>query len=656
MEKLTKKKKVKKVFKKKNQKNVERKKSDKTKKGRIFVKNLPFKITEQEIKDHFSQYGDIVDMQLLKNADGKLKGCGFINYDKKIEAVKAILKCDKKQFKNRTLSVDWAVPKDTFVKSKKETEGVKNDKSKTKKEDADDSESEKDENSDGCEIMEEEDDEDEKPELSDIEADSDDEKESNSEEENDSEDDASDDDDDDSSDESNNDNESMDEDIKEEPQNSAVKSEVQADKKPNQQHQNKKKVKSNDVTEGKTVFLRNVPFHIDNNRLKQLMITEFGYSIMYALVCIDPLTEHSKGTGFVKFKTEEQAQACVKKGSLVVDGETVTFHAAMDKKQLESQKEDKDKRFKDSRNLYLVKEGVVMAGTRAAADVSVPDMSKRVQLEQWKTQMLRNLHMFVSKTRLIVHNLPPDWNDAMLRAMFKKHSPPKAVIREAKVMLNIRDVDENGNPKSKEHGFVSYTTHEDALSALRNVNNNPTVFTRAKRPIVAFSIENRAILNAKMKRTEKSKEKNPLYREQFLAEKKQTMKQGGKGKQEKQKYSVKETKQRKRNQGDEDQQEFKGQVAAPTQNVSFSKNHKLAKQLEVHRGQLNKSKKEMRQKKRKNMAKAKTKDPVKTKPNLGKKKLSDDSNFNKLISSYKSKISNAAGASNASGVKRWYDA
>ncbi|KAI5703070.1 hypothetical protein M8J75_007365 [Diaphorina citri] len=45
---------------------------------------------------------------------------------------------------------------------------------------------------------------------------------------------------------------------------------------------------------------------------------------------------------------------------------------------------------------------------------------------------------------------------------------------------------------------------------------------------------------------------------------------------------------------------------------------------------------------------------LKTKPNLAKKKLSDDKHFNKLISSYKSKI-NSAAASNQSSGKRWYD-
>ncbi|KAI5732868.1 hypothetical protein M8J76_005115 [Diaphorina citri] len=623
MEKLPKKKKVKKEFKKKGKKKIERKKPDKTKRGRLFIKNLPFKVTEEEFKEHFGQYGDIIDAQLLKNADGKLKGCGFINYANKISAVKAILKSNKKPYKDRTISVDWAVPKTKFEKVKKGTEGKKDESKKDKNKD-EDSDEEDDGSDDDCEIMDENDDV--KPDLSDIEADSEDEKKTNGATSSDEEEDESDDDEDDLSDEEDNEDDNDDVSVKEEIDDKSGQNKSDSGIKDKKDVQKKGKVKSNDVTEGKTVFLRNVPFHIDNNRLKQLMLAQFGPSLMYALVW-----------------------------SMVVDGETVTFHAAMDKKQLNLQKEQKDKRFKDSRNLYLVKEGVVLAGSRAAADVSVSDMTKRVQLEQWKTQMLRNLHMFVSKTRLIVHNLPPDWNDAMLRAMFKKHSPPKAVIREAKVMRNIRDVDEKGVGKSKEHGFVAFTTHEDALQALRNVNNNPTIFTRSKRPIVAFSIENRAILNAKMKRTERSKEKNPLYREKYLAEKKSTLIQNkGKGKPEKQKYSVKESKQKRTEAGGEDGRDFKGQLAKPSQNVSFAKKHKLSKQLEVHRGQVQKSRKEHRQQKRKNMNKAKTKDPVKTKPNLAKKKLSDDKHFNKLISSYKSKI-NSAAASNQSSGKRWYD-
>merc|ERR1712192_392541 len=45
-------------------------------------------------------------------------------------------------------------------------------------------------------------------------------------------------------------------------------------------------------------------------------------------------------------------------------------------------------------------------------------------------------------------------------------------------------------------------------------NNNPTVFTKDRRPIVEFSIENRKALLARQKRLEKSREKNPNISEE----------------------------------------------------------------------------------------------------------------------------------------------
>lgn len=44
-------------------------------------------------------------------------------------------------------------------------------------------------------------------------------------------------------------------------------------------------------------------------------------------------------------------------------------------------------------------------------------------------------------------------------------------------MRDLKNVDMKGIGKSKEYGFVSFTTHEDALEALRNINNNPNIFT-----------------------------------------------------------------------------------------------------------------------------------------------------------------------------------
>jgi len=57
---------------------------------------------------------------------------------------------------------------------------------------------------------------------------------------------------------------------------------------------------SNDVSEGKTIFLKNVPFSVKNDELEKYM-EQFG-PVYYALVCIDPLTEYSRGTAFVKFQ------------------------------------------------------------------------------------------------------------------------------------------------------------------------------------------------------------------------------------------------------------------------------------------------------------------------------------------------------------------
>ena len=45
----------------------------------------------------------------------------------------------------------------------------------------------------------------------------------------------------------------------------------------------------------------------------------------------------------------------------------------------------------------------------------------------------------------------------------------------------------------------------------RALNNNPEVFTLNQRPIIEFSIENRKALNARQKRLEKSREKNPNF-------------------------------------------------------------------------------------------------------------------------------------------------
>jgi len=73
---------------------------------------------------------------------------------------------------------------------------------------------------------------------------------------------------------------------------------------------------SNDVGEGKTIFLKNIPFSVKNDELKKCM-EQFG-PVYYALVCVDPLTEYSRGTAFVKFQVRVVHSINVDNFSLVV--------------------------------------------------------------------------------------------------------------------------------------------------------------------------------------------------------------------------------------------------------------------------------------------------------------------------------------------------
>lgn len=153
---------------------------------------------------------------------------------------------------------------------------------------------------------------------------------------------------------------------------------------------------------------------------------------------------------------------------------------------------------------------VIPPTSSAAQGVSATDMAKRAQIEKYKTQMLRKLNMYISKERLVVHNLPASWDDNKLRTLFQKYAGPGAVIKEARIMRDRKNADANGTGISKQYGFVAFTKHENALTALRNLNNNPNIFTANKRPIIVFSIENKSAIAAKQKRLEKSKQQNQI--------------------------------------------------------------------------------------------------------------------------------------------------
>ncbi|XP_034195510.2 RNA-binding protein 28 [Osmia lignaria lignaria] len=565
------------------------KEKNRKKRARIIVRNLSFQVTEENLKDHFSQYGTIEEVQILKKEDGKHVGCAFLQFNHVQSAAKAIHYANLQPLLDRPIVVDWAVPKNKFCKnSENETNGAVEVKIE-KDSDAEDTDLAVTTGDGLCS-------EDEITDAHDSDSDDLVEAEVKSECE----------------------NEALDQEL----------SEVDEKDKVNEKEEIKRpRYESHDVSEGKTVFLKNVPFSIKNEELKKYM-EQFG-PIYYALVCIDPLTEYSKGTAFVKFKNVEDAEKCLSAGTeLQMEDQIIEAQRALDKNEIENKANSKHQRQKDSRNLYLVKEGVVLAGSPSSVGVSAADMAKRLQIEQWKSQILRNLNMFVSRVRLVIHNLPATLNDDKLRKIVEQHSPPNATIKEVRIMRDLKNVDMKGVGKSKEYGFVAFTRHEDALETLRNINNNPNIFTPKRRPIVSFSIENRVLVNAKQKRLQKSRENNPLCSEN----------NNNKRKGEKADAEVTIKKLKVGNVDKSDKKSYVGMIGKPGENKLRSK-FNIKNQAILHNQTLKKEKKMKKSSKKLDIKRrANIANRNEIKPKQGTKVHADDVNLDKLVHKYKNTL------------------
>lgn len=180
-------------------------------------------------------------------------------------------------------------------------------------------------------------------------------------------------------------------------------------------------------------------------------------------------------------------------------------------KEIAAKKEEPE--LKKNRNLHLANEGLVVRGSPAAAQVSESDFIKREHAQTQKKQKLRDPNYFVSDTRLAIRNIPKNITQPELKEIFRKVNP-KAKFKQVKLLReNSEKRDEKGEEaettpeeKSKGIGFVEYFTHEDALTALRKINNNPSIFTVDRRPIVEFALENIRTLRKRMLTQEQLRE------------------------------------------------------------------------------------------------------------------------------------------------------
>lgn len=80
---------------------------------RLYVGNISFKVTEDDVKDLFSQAGEVVSVKLIKDAaTGRLRGFGFVEMASKEEAQKAISMFNGNALMDRNIVVNEAKPQE----------------------------------------------------------------------------------------------------------------------------------------------------------------------------------------------------------------------------------------------------------------------------------------------------------------------------------------------------------------------------------------------------------------------------------------------------------------------------------------------------------------------------------------------------------------
>uniref|UniRef100_A0A8C2I223 RNA-binding protein 28 n=1 Tax=Cyprinus carpio TaxID=7962 RepID=A0A8C2I223_CYPCA len=413
-------------------------------KARLIIRNLSFKCEDDDLKQIFSEFGTVMEAKIPLKPDGKKRSFAFVQFKNMAEAGKALAAMNLKEIKDRQVAVDWAIAKDKYLanQSAGAADNVNFHLNSIKK---DDSESEEEEASE------------------------DDDDEANSSEEDDAE----------------NDSESQ--------QTDSDASESEDDDSDDTEGKTSPKKKRDplpsDVNEGRTIFIRNLAFDTDEEGLEEVLL-QFG-ELKYVRVVMSVDTGYSKGCAFAQFKSKEGADKCIAAaaedekefGGIRVDGRRLNVLPAVNR---EDAVKFKDKKVK----------------THTGSPVTKCCQA----FEELKRAKLKDMNVYVCKTRLCVHNLPKIVDQQKLQKLCFSAAGGKGVrIAECRVMYDKKPICGQVIGKSLGYGFVEFKEHEHALQALRHLNNNPDIFGPQKRPIVEFSLEDGRKLKLKAIRLENSK-------------------------------------------------------------------------------------------------------------------------------------------------------
>ncbi len=80
---------------------------------KLYVGNLVYECTDQDLKDQFTAVGNVVSAVIIKFRDsGKSKGFGFVTFTNDEDAEKAIKGLDGKEIEGRNIKENIAKPRE----------------------------------------------------------------------------------------------------------------------------------------------------------------------------------------------------------------------------------------------------------------------------------------------------------------------------------------------------------------------------------------------------------------------------------------------------------------------------------------------------------------------------------------------------------------
>ena len=79
---------------------------------RLYVGNLPFSASDEDLQQMFSEVGQVVSAQVVIDREtGRSRGFGFVEMSKAEEAQAAVRRFDQTQMKGRAITVNEARPR-----------------------------------------------------------------------------------------------------------------------------------------------------------------------------------------------------------------------------------------------------------------------------------------------------------------------------------------------------------------------------------------------------------------------------------------------------------------------------------------------------------------------------------------------------------------